>query len=110
MPTPDPPPEIWISASGWVAIYASAAAWAIGRIVVDPLILRVCFWPVETGVLVVTGAAVVAWTVGELVGVVESAVGALGACVEAVFVDPLPVHPAAIASMNTATRPRVIIR
>ncbi len=49
IPTPDPPPDIWMSASGWVAMYWSAAFWTIGRTVVEPLILMVCFWPVETG-------------------------------------------------------------
>jgi hypothetical protein len=96
-------------------MYLSAAAWAIGRTVVDPLILMVCFCPVETGALVVTGAAAVAWAAGVAAGAgvetVAAAVGAAtGACVATVFVDPLPVHPAAIASMNTATRLRVIIK
>jgi len=102
-----------MSASGWVAIYLSAAAWAIGRTVVDPLILMVCFCPVETGALVVTGGAAVAWAAGVAAGAgVETVAAAVGAAtgVVTVVVDPLPVHPAAIASMNTATRLRVIIK
>jgi hypothetical protein len=95
-------------------MYLSAAAWTIGRTVVDPLIFMVCFWPVETGALVVTGAAVVDWTAGVLTAVVmtvAATVGlATGTCVAAAFVDPLLVHPAAIASMKTATRLRVIVR
>jgi hypothetical protein len=59
IPTPDPPPDTWMSASGWLAIYSSAAFWIIGRTVVEPLILMVCLWPVETGAVVITTAAVV---------------------------------------------------
>jgi hypothetical protein len=61
----------------------------------------VCFWPVETGGVVITtagvvdaGACVVAITVGDSVGT----------CVVCV---PFPVQPAANASMNTATMLRM---
>ena len=96
-------------------MYLSAAAWAIGRTVVDPLILIVCFCPAETGAFVVTGAAVIAVADGVLVTVWEIAAAATvgdatGTCVAAVFDDPLLVQPAAIASMKTATRLRVMIR
>ncbi len=45
IPTPDPPPDIWISAVAWVAMYWSAAFWMMGRTVVEPLILMVCRSP-----------------------------------------------------------------
>ncbi len=74
---------------GELAIYWSAAFWTIGRTVVEPLILMVCFWPVETGAVVITaagvvdaGACVVATTVGDAVGTLQ-----------VVFV-PFPVQPA----------------
>jgi len=54
----------------------SAAAWTIGRTVVDPLILRVCFCPDEAGELVFNGAAVVVWTVGLFAGEAAMAVAA----------------------------------
>jgi hypothetical protein len=79
----------------------------MGNTVVEPLILMVCFGPVETGDVVITGAAVVdagacgvAPTMGEAVVTVVATV---------VFV-PLLVHPAANASMNTAARLRMTIR
>jgi hypothetical protein len=61
----------------------------------------VCLWPVESGAVVVIGAAVVdcgAWVVATIVGV------AVGTCVVCV---PFPVHPAAKASMNTVTMLRM---
>jgi H+/Cl- antiporter ClcA len=77
----------------------------MGKTVVEPLILMVCFWPVETGAWVVTcatgveaGIWVVATTVGDAVGAVVATV---------VFVS-FPVHPAANASMITATMLMVI--
>jgi len=86
-------------------MYWSASACAIGRTVVDPLILSVCFCPVETAAPVFT---VVAWTEGALAGeaaiAVVSAVGVGTAAWDvAAFVDPLLVHPAAMARMKTAT-------
>jgi len=63
----------------------------------------VCLWPVEIGAVVVTGAAVVdtgTWLVALTEGV------AVGTGVVVVVV-PLPVHPAANASMNTAARLRM---
>jgi hypothetical protein len=95
-----------MSASGCAAIYWSAAFWTIGRTVVEPLILMVCFWPVDTGAVVIIGAVVVdtgtcaATTVGDVVGTVVATV---------VFV-PLPVQPAANASITTATRLKVMSR
>jgi hypothetical protein len=77
----------------------------MGNTVVEPLILMVCFGPVETGVVVITGAAVVdtgAWEVATTVGDVA------GAVVATVVVVPLLVHPAANASMNTAAMLRKI--
>jgi hypothetical protein len=94
-----------MSASGCAAIYWSAAFWIIGSTVVEPLILMVCFWPVESGAVVVTcatgveaGIWVVATTMGDAVGAVVATV---------VFV-PFPVQPAANASMITATMLKVI--
>jgi hypothetical protein len=69
----------------------------MGRTVVDPLILRVCFWPDETGPVVAAGAeaAVVTATVGD----------ARGAWVATGVVVPLPVQPAkSIAKMSNAAR------
>jgi hypothetical protein len=87
-----------------VVIYWSAAFWTIGNTVVEPLILMVCFWPVETGAVVVTGAAVVdtgAWVVATTAGV------AVGTWVVTGGFVSLPVQPAANASMNTATMLRI---
>jgi hypothetical protein len=83
-------------------MYWSAAFWTMGRTVVDPLILMVCFWPEETGAAVVTGAtkvtdctAVVATTVGDT----------MGAWVATVVFVPSPVQPAkSIAQMSNAAR------
>jgi hypothetical protein len=58
-----------------------------------------CFWPVEIGAVVIIGAEVVdtdAW--GDTVGTVVAT---------GVF-DSFPVHPAANASINTATRLKVM--
>jgi hypothetical protein len=74
----------------------------MGRTVVEPLIFMVCFWPVETGAVVVTGAAVVDTAPCVVTNTVGDAVGA------GIVVVPLPVHPAANASMNTAARLRKI--
>jgi hypothetical protein len=83
-------------------MYWSAAFWTIGPTVVDPLILMVCFWPDETGAVVVmgatkvtAGAAVVATTVGD----------AIGSCVATGVCVPLPVQPAkSIAKISNAVR------
>jgi len=85
-------------------MYWSAAFWTIGRTVVDPLILMVCFWPDETGAAVVMGATKV--TTGAGAAVVATTVGdAGGAWVATGVVVPLPVQPAkSIAKMSNAAR------
>ena len=101
-PTPDPPPDTWMSAFGCAAIYWSAAFWTIGRTVVEPLILMVCFWPDATGAAVAAGA--VAVTIGVAIAVVMTAVGtAVAAGVAAGAVVPLLVQPA-IASAHDEQR------
>jgi hypothetical protein len=83
-------------------MYWSAAFWTMGRTVVEPLILMVCFWPDETGAAVVTGATKV--TAGA--AAVPTTVGdAVGAWVATGCVVPLPVQPAkSIAKTSNAAR------
>jgi hypothetical protein len=113
-PTPLPPPDTWMSAFGWVAIYWSAAFWTIGRTVVEPLIVMLCFWPDAAG----AGAAVVAATTGAdtaagvLAGATAAAVaaGVAAGLADEVFV-PLSVQPAiAIDAMSRMTRLKVTKR
>jgi hypothetical protein len=83
-------------------MYWSAAFWTMGRTVVEPLILMVCFWPDDTGAAVVTGAAAVAAGAAVVTTTVGDAMGAWVAT--GVFV-PLPVQPAkSIAKMSNAAR------
>jgi hypothetical protein len=85
-------------------MYLSAAAWAIGRTVVDPLILMVCFWPVEIGAAVVTTAAGVDISAGAA-EVATTASDALGVRVATGVFVPLPVQPANnIAQMSNVAR------
>jgi hypothetical protein len=95
-------------------MYLSAAAWAIGRTVVDPLILIVCFFPVETGALIVaTGAAVVAGAAGAEVTAADAAAAqeVVGAGVAVVVFVPLSVQPAnSTARMSNAARLMVTSR
>jgi len=85
-------------------MYWSAAFWTMGRTVVEPLILMVCFWPDETGAAVVTGAAAV--VAGAGAAVVAITVGdAMGACVATGVLVPLSVQPAkSIAKISNAAR------
>jgi hypothetical protein len=68
--------------------------------VVEPLILMVCFLPDETGAAVVAGAEVVNCGTGVVKPAAMDVAGTDGAGVAGV---PLPVQPAASASMKTAT-------
>jgi len=85
-------------------MYWSAAFWTIGRTVVDPLIVMVCFWPVDTGAEVVTATAGADTAAG--VFAETTAVGtAVGAAVATVVLVPLPVQPAnSIAKISNAAR------
>jgi hypothetical protein len=65
----------------------------------------VCLWPVETGAAVVTSADVVD---SGACGVATTVGDAVGAWVATVVFVSLPEQPAANASINTATRLRVI--
>jgi hypothetical protein len=96
-------------------MYWSAAFWTMGRTVVDPLILIVCFSPEITGAAVAAGIAAVAAGVPDGIAKTDDAVGdATGAAVaagEAVatgVVVPFPVQPATSASIRTAARHSVI--
>jgi hypothetical protein len=90
IPTPDPPPETWMFASGCVAEKLSATACAIGRTVVEPLSVRVSLWDVAAGAFVAAGAL--------LAGVAAAVAGA-------VVVALLLVHPATrIVTISNAAR------
>jgi hypothetical protein len=84
-------------------MYWSAAFWTIGRTVVEPLILMVCFWPVDTGAEVTTAAGV---ETGAGVATVAPTVGdAVGAWVATGVLVELSVQPAkSIAKMSNAAR------
>jgi hypothetical protein len=91
-------------------MYWSAAFWTIGRTVVEPLILIVCFCPVETGAAVVTAGAGVETAAGA--ATVETDVGAaVCAGVATGVLVGLSVQPAkSIAKMSNAARLTVISR
>jgi len=78
-------------------MYWSAAFWTMGRTVVEPLIVIVCFWPDDTGAVVDTGAGTCVFAAP-----VE---GAVGAGVATVVFVPLSIQPATIIeAMSNATR------
>jgi hypothetical protein len=89
-------------------MYWSAAFWMIGRTVVEPLILMVCFWPAGTGAAVGTTATGVETGTAVGAATVEDAVVAR---VETGVLVPLSVQPAnSIADMSNAARLTVTIK
>jgi hypothetical protein len=99
-----------MSAFGWVAMYWSAAFCTIGRTVVEPLIVIVCFWPLAAGTAVVTAAAGADTAAGVFAGATAAGVETVvPAGVTAAVFDPVSVQPAnSIATTSNAARPMVM--